>query len=113
VVLRLVAGADALIEGLRPGVAERLGVGPAECLARNARLVYGRVTGWGQSGPLAQAPGHDLNYLALAGALAALGPAGGPPQAPLNLLADFGGGGMLLALGVVSAVLAARQSGRG
>ena len=97
--LRLVNGADALIEGFRPGVAERLGIGPEVCLARNPRLVYGRVTGWGQDGPLANAPGHDLNYLALSGALHAFGPGSEPPVAPLNLLGDFGGGGMLLAFG--------------
>jgi alpha-methylacyl-CoA racemase len=113
VVLDLVAGADALVEGFRPGVAERLGVGPDACLARNPRLVYGRVTGWGQEGPLAQAPGHDIDYIALAGALHPVGPAGGPPVPPLNLVGDFGGGGMLLALGVVAAVLEAGRSGRG
>jgi alpha-methylacyl-CoA racemase len=113
VVLDLVAGADALVEGFRPGVAERLGVGPDACLARNPRLVYGRVTGWGQEGPLAQAAGHDVDYIAVAGALHPLGPAGGPPVPPLNLVGDFGGGGMLLALGVVAALLAAGRSGQG
>ena len=113
VVLRLAAGADALIEGFRPGVAERLGVGPDACLARNPRLVYGRMTGWGQEGPYAADAGHDITYAAVAGALAHIGRAGQPPTPPLNLVADFGGGGMLLALGVVSAVLAARQSGEG
>lgn len=111
--LRLVDNADALVEGFRPGVAERLGIGPDTCLQRNPRLVYGRVTGWGQAGPLATAPGHDLNYIALSGALHAIGNPGEPPVAPLNLLGDFGGGGMLLAFGVVCAVLKARQSGRG
>jgi alpha-methylacyl-CoA racemase len=113
VVLDLVAGADALVEGFRPGVAERLGVGPEACLARNPRLVYGRVTGWGQQGPLARSAGHDIDYIALAGALHPLGPAAGPPVPPLNLLGDFGGGGMLLALGVVAALLEAGRSGRG
>jgi alpha-methylacyl-CoA racemase len=113
VVLDLVAGADALVEGFRPGVAERLGVGPDECLRRNPRLVYGRVTGWGQEGPLAGSAGHDIDYIALAGALHPIGPAGGPPVPPLNLLGDFGGGGMLLALGVVAALLEAARSGRG
>ena len=113
VVLDLVAGADALVEGFRPGVAERLGIGPEACLARNPRLVYGRVTGWGQDGPLAGAAGHDIDYIALAGALHPIGPADGPPAPPLNLLGDFGGGGMLLALGVVAALLEAGRSGRG
>ena len=113
VVLDLVAGADALVEGFRPGVAERLGIGPDECLARNPRLVYGRVTGWGQEGPLARAAGHDIDYIALAGALHPVGPADGPPVPPLNLVGDFGGGGMLLALGVVAALLEAGRSGRG
>jgi alpha-methylacyl-CoA racemase len=113
VVLDLVAGADALVEGFRPGVAERLGIGPDECLARNPRLVYGRVTGWGQDGPLAHAAGHDIDYIALAGALHPVGAAGGPPVPPLNLVGDFGGGGMLLALGVAAALLEAGRSGRG
>jgi len=113
VVLDLAAAADALVEGFRPGVAERLGIGPEACLARNPRLVYGRVTGWGQEGPLAHAAGHDIDYVALAGALHPVGPAGGPPVPPLNLVGDFGGGGMLLALGVVAAVLEAGRSGRG
>ena len=113
VVLELAARADALVEGFRPGVAERLGVGPEACLARNPRLVYGRVTGWGQDGPLARAAGHDIDYIALAGALHPVGPAGGPPVPPLNLLGDFGGGGMLLALGVLAALLEAGRSGRG
>jgi alpha-methylacyl-CoA racemase len=113
VVLDLVAGADALVEGFRPGVAERLGIGPEACLHRNPRLVYGRVTGWGQEGPLARSAGHDIDYIALAGALHPVGPAGGPPVPPLNLLGDFGGGGMLLALGVVAALLEAGRSGKG
>jgi alpha-methylacyl-CoA racemase len=113
VVLDLVAGADALVEGFRPGVAERLGIGPDACLARNPRLVYGRVTGWGQEGPLAGSAGHDIDYIALAGALHPVGPADGPPVPPLNLLGDFGGGGMLLALGVVAALLEAGRSGQG
>ena len=113
VVLRLAAGADALIEGFRPGVAERLGIGPDECRARNARLVYGRMTGWGQEGPLAPLAGHDITYAAVAGALAHIGRAGQPPTPPLNLVADFGGGGMVLALGVVAAVLSAQRNGRG
>ena len=113
VVLRAAAAADALIEGFRPGVAERLGVGPDACLARNPRLVYGRMTGWGQDGPYAHEAGHDITYAAVAGALAHIGRAGQPPTPPLNLVADFGGGGMLLALGVVSGVLAARTTDRG
>ncbi len=112
-VLDLVAGADILIEGFRPGVTEKLGLGPDHCLARNPRLVYGRMTGWGQSGPLAQAAGHDINYVAISGALHAIGPKDAPPVVPLNLVGDYGGGGMLLALGVVSALFEARQSGRG
>ncbi|HWI09799.1 MAG TPA: CaiB/BaiF CoA-transferase family protein [Burkholderiaceae bacterium] len=112
-VLALVARADILIEGFRPGVTERLGVGPEACRARNPRLVYGRMTGWGQHGPLAQAAGHDLNYIALSGALHAIGPKDRPPAPPLNLVGDYGGGGMLLALGVVAALFEARQSGRG
>lgn len=111
--LRLVDKSDALIEGFRPGVAERLGIGPDVCRQRNPRLVYGRVTGWGQDGPLASAAGHDLNYIALSGALHAFGPKGAPPVPPLNLLGDFGGGGMLLAFGLVCALLEARSSGRG
>jgi alpha-methylacyl-CoA racemase len=113
IVLRAAAGADALIEGFRPGVAERLGIGPEPCLDRNPRLVYGRMTGWGQKGPYAAEAGHDITYAAVAGALAHIGRAGQPPTPPLNLVADFGGGGMLLALGVVSAVLAAQRTGSG
>jgi alpha-methylacyl-CoA racemase len=113
IVLRLVEGADALIEGFRPGVTERLGVGPDVCLARNPRLVYGRMTGWGQDGPYAQAAGHDINYIALAGALRGIARQGEKPLFPLNLLGDFGGGGMLLALGVVAALLERSRSGEG
>jgi alpha-methylacyl-CoA racemase len=113
VVLDLVASADALVEGFRPGVAERLGIGPDACLARNPRLVYGRVTGWGQQGPWRLAAGHDIDYVALAGALHPVGQAGGPPVPPLNLVGDFGGGGMLLALGVVAALLETGRSGAG
>lgn len=113
VLLRLVETADALYEGFRPGVAERLGFGPATCLARNPRLVYGRATGWGQDGPLAAAAGHDINYIALSGALAGIGHAGEAPTPPLNLVGDFGGGGMLLAFGVVCALLDAGRSGKG
>jgi alpha-methylacyl-CoA racemase len=112
-VLRLVEGADGLVEGFRPGVMERLGLGPEECLARNPRLVYGRMTGWGQEGPYAAMAGHDINYIALAGALAHIGRAGQAPLPPLNLVGDFGGGGMLLAFGLVCGLLEARSSGRG
>ncbi len=112
-VLRLVEKADILIEGFRPGVTEKLGVGPQACMARNPKLIYGRMTGWGQSGPLSQAAGHDLNYIALSGAVHAMGPADRPPTVPLNLVGDYGGGGMLLALGVVAALYEARQSGQG
>jgi alpha-methylacyl-CoA racemase len=111
--LSLVAGADALIEGFRPGVMERLGVGPEVCLKRNPRLVYGRLTGWGQEGPYAQAAGHDLNYIALAGALAPIGRRGGRPAPPLNLIGDFAGGGLLLAMGITAALLEASRSGKG
>jgi alpha-methylacyl-CoA racemase len=113
VVLALVEGADALVEGFRPGVTERLGVGPDDCWAVNPRLVYGRMTGYGQDGPMAQAVGHDLNYVAQSGVLSMVGRAGQAPTPPLSLVGDFGGGGMLLALGIVSAVLEARTSGRG
>ena len=109
----LVARADVLIEGYRPGVAERLGLGPDECLTLNPALVYGRVTGWGQDGPLAQSAGHDIGYVAVTGALGAIGRAGGPPQVPLNLLGDFGGGAMYLVTGILAALLEARTSGRG
>jgi alpha-methylacyl-CoA racemase len=114
IVLDLAAGAEVLIEGFRPGVMERLGLGPDVVLARNPALVYGRMTGWGQDGPLASRAGHDINYISLAGALEPVAaPGGGAPVAPLNMLGDFGGGGMLLALGVVSALLHARSSGQG
>jgi alpha-methylacyl-CoA racemase len=112
-VLRLLDGADALIEGMRPGMMERLGLGPDVCLARNPRLVYGRVTGWGQHGPLAQAAGHDSNYTGLAGALWFASPPGQPQQAPTTMLGDIGGGALYLALGIVSGVLRARTDGRG
>lgn len=111
--LDLVERADALIEGFRPGVAERLGIGPDECLARNRRLVYGRMTGWGQDGPYASMAGHDINYVALAGVLDHLGRAGGQPTPPINLVADFGGGGMVLAFGVVCGLLESQRSGQG
>jgi alpha-methylacyl-CoA racemase len=112
VALRTVARSDALIEGFRPGVAERLGVGPGDCLARNPTLVYGRMTGWGQTGPLSQMAGHDIDYIALSGALHSIGPSQ-QPFPPLNLVGDFGGGGMLLAIGVLAAVIHARGSGEG
>jgi alpha-methylacyl-CoA racemase len=112
-VLRLVERADALIEGFRPGVTERLGMGPEDCMARNPRLVYGRMTGWGQEGPYASMAGHDINYIALSGTLSMIGRAGQPPTPPINLIGDFGGGGMLLAYGVVCALLETSRSGRG
>jgi len=112
-VLDLVEGADVLIEGMRPGVAERLGLGPDTCLMRNPRLVYGRMTGWGQDGPLAHAVGHDIDYIALSGALWALGREGDRPVPPINLVGDFGGGGMLIAFGVLAALLEAKVSGSG
>ncbi|MCC3306195.1 CaiB/BaiF CoA transferase family protein [Sneathiella sp. HT1-7] len=112
-VLRLVAQADALIEGFRPGVTERLGLGPEVCLKLNPQLVYGRVTGWGQTGPMAQVAGHDANYIALAGVLNAIGRRGEKPVPPINLIGDFGGGGMYLAFGVVSAILSSKQTGVG
>jgi alpha-methylacyl-CoA racemase len=112
-VLRLVEGADALIEGFRPGVTERLGLGPDDCLGRNPKLVYGRMTGWGQHGPYASAAGHDINYIALSGTLAMIGRAGEPPVPPINLIGDFGGGGMLLAFGVVCGLLESSRSGQG
>lgn len=111
--LDLVAVSDVLVEGLRPGVMERLGLGPDVCLERNPRLVYGRMTGWGQTGPRAATAGHDLNYLGLTGALHAIGQAGSPPPPPLNLVADYGGGGMLLAFGIVSALYERERSGQG
>jgi alpha-methylacyl-CoA racemase len=112
-VLRLVDSADAVVEGFRPGVTERLGLGPEECLARNPRLVYGRMTGWGQEGPMADAAGHDINYIALAGALAHFGRKGELPTPPINVVGDFGGGGMFLAFGTVCGILEARTSGQG
>ncbi len=113
VVLRLVEHSEVLFEGYRPGVAERLGLGPEVCCARNPRLVYGRMTGWGQQGPLAQHAGHDINYIALAGALAPIGRAGALPTPPLNLVGDFGGGALFLVLGVVAALYESTRSGRG
>ncbi len=112
-VLRLVERADGLVEGFRPGVMERLGLGPEACLARNPRLVYGRMTGWGQDGPLAQVAGHDINYIALSGALDAIGDRERGPVPPLNLVADFGGGGMMMAFGMACGLFEARGSGRG
>lgn len=111
--LRLVERADALVEGYRPGVMERLGLGPDVCLARNPRLVYGRITGWGQKGPYAERAGHDINYIGLDGVLSLIGREGGAPVPPINLVGDFGGGGMLLAVGILAAVLESRESGRG
>jgi alpha-methylacyl-CoA racemase len=111
--LELVDKADALIEGFRPGTMERMGIGPDVCLTRNPRLVYGRVTGWGQDGPLAHAAGHDLNYIAVAGVLSAMGRQGQPPTPPLNLVGDYGGGAMLLAFGIVCALFEASRSGKG
>lgn len=113
VILRLCEEADAIFEGFRPGVTERLGIGPEDCMARNSRLVYGRMTGWGQDGPMAQAAGHDINYIALAGALHGIGRKGERPVPPLNLVGDFGGGGMLLAFGLVCAMLETQKSGTG
>lgn len=112
-VRKIIDSADALIEGFRPGVTERLGLGPEACLTRNPRLVYGRMTGWGQDGPLAQAPGHDINYIAVAGALGAIGGADENPPVPLNLFGDMGGGGMLLALGITTALVHAQRTGAG
>ena len=112
-VLRLCETADVLIEGFRPGVSERLGVGPDECRLRNPRLIYGRMTGWGQDGPLAHEVGHDINYISLAGVLAHIGTAGGPPVPPINLIGDFGGGGLLLAFGVLAAIIERATSGKG
>jgi crotonobetainyl-CoA:carnitine CoA-transferase CaiB-like acyl-CoA transferase len=111
--LQLLGGADALIEGFRPGTMERLGLGPDVCLLRNPRLVYGRVTGWGQTGPLAQTAGHDLNYIAITGALNALGHHGQPPTVPLNLLGDFAGGALYLAFGLLAGIIEARNSRKG
>lgn len=112
-VLRLAKAADVLIEGFRPGTMERLGLGPEPCRSTNPRLVYGRITGWGQDGPLATRAGHDINYLALAGALHAIGQKDGPPVPPLNLIGDYGGGGMYLAFGVVCALVERARSGKG
>ena len=112
-VLKLCEDADALFEGFRPGVMERLGLGPDVCMARNARLVYGRMTGWGQTGPLADAVGHDGNYASLAGVIGAIGEKDGPPSIPLNLTADFGGGGAFLAMGLLAALLESGRSGKG
>jgi alpha-methylacyl-CoA racemase len=112
-VLRLAATADGLMEGFRPGVAERLGIGPKECLDRNPALVYGRMTGWGQDGPMASTAGHDIDYIALSGALEPMGRAGDRPVPPLNLVGDFGGGGMMLAFGMCAAIISARQTGTG
>jgi alpha-methylacyl-CoA racemase len=111
--LRLIDGADALIEGFRPGVMERLGLGPDICLRRNPKLAYGRVTGWGQDGPLSQAAGHDLNYIALTGALHAIGRAGQKPTPPLNLVGDYGGGALYLVTGLLAAIISARAIGMG
>ncbi len=113
VALKLVSQADALLEGFRPGVMERLGLGPEQCMAKNPKLVYGRMTGWGQEGPLALAAGHDINYIALTGALHSIGRKGEAPVPPLNLVGDFGGGGVYLALGVVAGILEAQKSGKG
>lgn len=112
-VLRMCEGADALFEGFRPGVTDRLGLGPDDCMGRNPKLVYGRMTGWGQDGPMAQAAGHDINYIGLSGALHAIGRKGERPVPPLNLVGDFGGGGMLLAYGIVCGLLEAQRSGKG
>jgi len=111
--LNLIGQADALIEGFRPGVMERLGLGPDECQIQNPNLVYGRITGWGQEGPLAQAAGHDLNYIALSGAVHSIGPVDGKPIVPLNLIGDFGGGALYLAMGILAAILEAQKSGKG
>ena len=110
---RLIDSADAIVEGFRPGVMERLGLGPDQCLSTNPRLVYGRMTGWGQDGPFAERAGHDIDFIARSGALHAIGRAGGPPQIPLNLVGDFGGGSLYLAMGILAGILEARRSGRG
>src|SRR3954453_19407409 len=112
-VLRLIDKADALIEGFRPGVMERLWLGPDICQPRNPKLVYGRMTGWGQDGPIAHTAGHDINYIALSGELYSIGPAGGPPEPPLNLIGDFGGGALYLAMGVLAGIISARTTGKG
>ena len=111
--LRLIEQADALLEGFRPGVMERLGLGPDLCLARNPKLVYGRMTGWGQDGPIAHIAGHDINYIALSGVLHSIGEAGGPPVPPLNLVGDFGGGALYLAMGMLAGIISARSTGKG
>ena len=111
--LRLIDQADALIEGFRPGVTERLGIGPELCIERNPKLVYGRITGWGQDGPLSQAAGHDINFIALSGALHAIGYRNQPPVPPLNMLGDFGGGGMMLAFGIACGILEAQSPDEG
>lgn len=113
IVLKLVETADAIFEGYRPGVAEKLGVGPEPCLARNPKIVYGRMTGWGQSGPLAHAAGHDINYISITGALHAIGRKDSGPVPPLNLVGDFGGGALYLAMGMLAALLEAQKSGKG
>jgi alpha-methylacyl-CoA racemase len=113
VLMAMVDSADVLIEAFRPGVAERLGIGPEPCLARNPRLIYGRLTGWGQSGPMAAKAGHDLNFISLSGILHQIGPTGGQPIVPLNVIGDFGGGGLLMAYGIACALFETRQSGRG
>ena len=113
VVLRLTEASDVLVEGFRPGVAERIGVGPDECLGRNPRLVYGRMTGWGQEGPMAQMAGHDINYIGLTGGLGAIGRAGEPPVPPLNLVGDYGGGALYLAMGILAALVERSSSGEG
>ena len=113
VVLRMIDSADGLLEGMRPGVMERLGLGPDRCLARRPELVYGRMTGWGQEGPLAATAGHDINYIALSGALGAMGPANNAPVPPLNLVGDYGGGAMYLAVGMLAGLIAARNTGKG
>ena len=112
-VLRLIDRADGLVEGFRPGVMERLGLGPDVCIERNARLVYGRMTGWGQTGPIANAAGHDINYISLSGALYSIGERGGPPVPPLNLVGDFGGGALYMATGLLAGIIEARRSGKG
>ena len=111
--LQLIDSADILLEGMRPGAMERLGLGPDDCMTRNARLVYGRMTGWGQTGPMAQSAGHDINYIALNGVLHSIGLAGGPPVPPVNLVGDYGGGAMFLLVGALAALLEARNSGNG
>ena len=113
IVLNLVAASDAIFEGFRPGVMEKLGLGPDVCLQKNKKIVFGRMTGWGQEGPLAYAAGHDINYISLSGVLAAIGRPGSPPVPPLNLIGDYGGGGMLLALGLVAALFETKSSGKG